>query len=587
MYADIAPPRHTLNKIQLSRTGADGNEPRKPVTSIAGSNRCLWPPDSTFLTMSNQFKEPVYHAGAEGVDDTVAMASSSSLISKSTVPTMHQFKNHPRSDSFQDAGKPLMDWQPCRKARRVVDGPYSRERNNSMVTDHVRKLIQEAVEDGVGELDLSNLELTDLPSDISDLNFAIVYSERGSFSLTRNRLKLFLSSNQFTKIPMSVFALHNLSVLSLRNNNIETIPPEIGQLHNLVELSLGGNLLKTLPSQIVSLPKLHILTIHPNPFMKPSPSPDPRADYNTTLEEARLQHTNHPVLSGSNNNLGPSLGMPLFQEILPINLNEEPSSSNSLGLDTSMSDNDIMDAIPSSQDSSSSATTNASAESSSTMNTDPDLSTSLDISGGPPTYKVTKSRFPTLLILAGNVLLNHMDQQEKSTGMTKDASHTMGRQRKDSKITVEGDEFPQDGMKLHQSTGQSWPDDALESQVGVTSRKRVVFKEATIKSYMTPYLFDIFMRARAINRCAGCQRKFWKSCRTLVIWQDFLGQTQVPIEWKGCGIENCPGVPASIWSPASVSSISCIPDSSAAVAAAASGRGEEPLHSRSMAIDAA
>jgi hypothetical protein len=61
----------------------------------------------------------------------------------------------------------------------------------------------------------SNLELTDLPHEVRDLNFAIVYNERGSFSLSKNRLKLFLSFNQFTTIPMHVFELHNLSVLSL------------------------------------------------------------------------------------------------------------------------------------------------------------------------------------------------------------------------------------------------------------------------------------------------------------------------------------------------------------------------------------
>lgn len=61
----------------------------------------------------------------------------------------------------------------------------------------------------------SNLELTDLPPEIRDLNYAIVYNERGSFALSKNRLKLFLSSNQLITIPMHVFELHNLSVLSL------------------------------------------------------------------------------------------------------------------------------------------------------------------------------------------------------------------------------------------------------------------------------------------------------------------------------------------------------------------------------------
>jgi Ca2+-binding EF-hand superfamily protein len=36
----------------------------------------------------------------------------------------------------------------------MIDGPYFKERNDRMVASHVQKLIQEAVEDGVGELDL-------------------------------------------------------------------------------------------------------------------------------------------------------------------------------------------------------------------------------------------------------------------------------------------------------------------------------------------------------------------------------------------------------------------------------------------------
>ncbi|KAG0207331.1 hypothetical protein BGX28_001381 [Mortierella sp. GBA30] len=252
------PPRQLTSTLTNTEDGErwrltfsdEGIPPRKAVTSIAGSSRCLWPPDSTFLTMSDTFKERAYQyplrsQGAESTVKTISVdstACSSTSTSTSPAPSSSQ-KNHPRSDSFQDTVKRMTDWQPCRKARRVMDGPYFKERNRRVVAEHVRKLIQDAVEDGVGELDLSYLELTDLPSDICDLNFAIVYNERGSFSLSKNRLKLFLSCNRFTTIPMDVFALHNLSVLSLRNNNIQVIPPEIGLLHNLVELSLGGNLL--------------------------------------------------------------------------------------------------------------------------------------------------------------------------------------------------------------------------------------------------------------------------------------------------------------------------------------------------------
>ncbi|KAF9978325.1 hypothetical protein BGZ73_002916 [Actinomortierella ambigua] len=119
--------------------------------------------------------------------------------------------------------------------RRQQDEPTYRERNNAQV----RCLIQEAVEHGIGEIDLSNHELDDLPPDIVDLSCAIIHNERGS--LLCNKLQLYLSYNLFTTVPKSIFSLKNLSVLSLRNNHLTEIPPEIGLLQNLVELSIGGN----------------------------------------------------------------------------------------------------------------------------------------------------------------------------------------------------------------------------------------------------------------------------------------------------------------------------------------------------------
>ncbi|KAF9425759.1 hypothetical protein BGZ94_007247 [Podila epigama] len=242
---------HQLHPVNLSTKYGhlEESEPRKPLTSIAGSSRCLWPPDSSFWTIT----------GTRSVDPTRPAATSSrlqsqvcqddakagSLLGEKTVGAFSAFhKSHERSDSFKDAAEGLQVLQPKRKARRVLDTPFCKQKNHSLVARHVHKLIQEAVEDGVGELDLSNLDLDDLPSEITDLNYAIVFNERGSFSLSKNRLKLFLSSNLLTTIPMHVFALHNLSVLSLRNNNIESIPAEIGLLRNLVELSVGGNLLQ-------------------------------------------------------------------------------------------------------------------------------------------------------------------------------------------------------------------------------------------------------------------------------------------------------------------------------------------------------
>lgn len=138
--------------------------PRRPLTSIAGSNRCLWPPDTTFLTMSTgatsrDLSSQNHDRGFNQQQSTNNGATSSSLGSGATsymIPTAttNPQKNHDRSDSFKDIGECLLDLQPRRKARRTLDGPYFKERNDRMVASHVQKLIQEAVEDGVGELDL-------------------------------------------------------------------------------------------------------------------------------------------------------------------------------------------------------------------------------------------------------------------------------------------------------------------------------------------------------------------------------------------------------------------------------------------------
>jgi len=156
----------------------DDMVPRKPLTSIAGSNRCLWPPDTTFLTMSPggsttvargkplsfsssslsfQNRNRDFNQQSTNGETTPSLSSSplggaTSSTAKTTAMTSK--KNHGWSDSFKDSGECSLDLQPRRKARRTMDGPYFKERNDRMVASYVQKLIQEAVEDGVGELDL-------------------------------------------------------------------------------------------------------------------------------------------------------------------------------------------------------------------------------------------------------------------------------------------------------------------------------------------------------------------------------------------------------------------------------------------------
>ncbi|KAG0053763.1 hypothetical protein BGZ83_000475 [Gryganskiella cystojenkinii] len=540
-------PLWVFHSAQLSGTGISQNQqqyasfstpydeqmqqqPRKPLTSIAGSSRCLWPPNSTFLTMSSQTsqtKEKAYqqqvqlpHRSLESSSshlhqgknsESGAISASSAALAVHTTANTH--KNHSRSDSFKDAGDSTHDLQPRRKARRMMDGPYFKERNHLMVASHVQKLIQEAVEDGVGELDLSNLELNDLPSDIRDLNYAIIYSERGSFSLSKNRLKLFLSSNQFSTVPMDVFSLQNLSVLSLRNNNIEVIPPEIGQLHNLVELSLGGNLLKYLPSQIVLLPKLHILTIHPNPFLKPPPPEITAVEAGVGLPTpgvapAAAVTPEHVVVVNSlpsfvvghtitTNSIVTTTATTAATTPTALFSTSHLHQQSSLGMSTSRSSllsppasppafefhNDVEMELellqemgpPTTAITEGSSASNPDAGSSTdrdnTMETeeDVDLTLSSDVSTDDttlteealwtfPPHEVTRSRFPSLLVLAGYTVLNHMEQQQEQQKLKKRSSVTdpmeqqLRAQGRDSSIVFDAFPLQHDYPSAREST---------------------------------------------------------------------------------------------------------------------------------------
>ncbi|KAI9268207.1 hypothetical protein BDA99DRAFT_558376 [Phascolomyces articulosus] len=143
--------------------------------------------------------------------------------------------------------------------------------NNESPGQKVRKAIDVAVDTGVDSVDLSCLGLTELPTEFLDVQYITVIKKD---SVKNTALKLYLSGNQLTVFPTPLFALKNLSVLSLRTNRLEIIPPEIGLLKNLVEVSVGNNLLRHVPAELVELPLLTILNLTPNPFLtKPSAKP--------------------------------------------------------------------------------------------------------------------------------------------------------------------------------------------------------------------------------------------------------------------------------------------------------------------------
>ncbi|KAK9472057.1 uncharacterized protein V1510DRAFT_418522 [Dipodascopsis tothii] len=163
--------------------------------------------------------------------------------------------------------------------------------------------IRQAIEEGRSDVDLDSLGIDEVPVDVGDLkDLVVAYAGTESVPLTP-KIRLYLSNNQISRLPPQLFAVENLTALSLRNNHLKEIPPAILRLQNLENLSVGGNQLEYLPSQILGLKHLQVLTIHPNPFVAlPQPHRRPRAaPHSETLYgssspmEAICLHVSTPV----------------------------------------------------------------------------------------------------------------------------------------------------------------------------------------------------------------------------------------------------------------------------------------------------
>lgn len=132
--------------------------------------------------------------------------------------------------------------------------------------------ITEAQIDHTNILDLSNLNLKELPAEIWQLD---------------NLLELELSSNILSLLPPEIGHLSNLSYLNLNNNRLKELPPEIGRLSNLSRLSLAHNRLRGLPAGILQLSNLSELSLDDNELSE--------------LPAEILQLSNLSILSLSNN----------------------------------------------------------------------------------------------------------------------------------------------------------------------------------------------------------------------------------------------------------------------------------------------
>ncbi|MEM6281281.1 MAG: leucine-rich repeat domain-containing protein [Chloroflexota bacterium] len=147
--------------------------------------------------------------------------------------------------------------------------------------DTALERIEEAARTNATQLDLSWLQLTELPPEIGQLT-ALQY--------------LALSVNQLTELPPQVSQLSALQLLALNDNQLSTLPPEIGQLTNLHTLHLSGNQLSTLPLDISQLTALTWIDLQNNPLEFPPPDVAAQGVYAIRDYYSRPQPPHHLTL---------------------------------------------------------------------------------------------------------------------------------------------------------------------------------------------------------------------------------------------------------------------------------------------------
>ncbi|TFK39992.1 hypothetical protein BDQ12DRAFT_734704 [Crucibulum laeve] len=89
--------------------------------------------------------------------------------------------------------------------------------------------------------------------------------------ISRSAVQLFLSGNRISRIPLELWGLKDLTLLSLRGNLLTYLPPEIARLKNLRTLNVAQNRLKFVPAELMDM-QLNELNLHPNPFLLPPSS---------------------------------------------------------------------------------------------------------------------------------------------------------------------------------------------------------------------------------------------------------------------------------------------------------------------------
>ena len=128
-----------------------------------------------------------------------------------------------------------------------------------MTREEAVRRIHRAAEEKLTQLDLSGLDLEELPPEIGKC------TQLETLLLAKfDEEKRGWVGNKLTKFPDAVLQLTNLKILNLSRNQITAIPEAIGKLSNLTGLSLSDNQITEIPDAIGKLSNLTELDLNSN-----------------------------------------------------------------------------------------------------------------------------------------------------------------------------------------------------------------------------------------------------------------------------------------------------------------------------------
>ena len=136
----------------------------------------------------------------------------------------------------------------------------------------LERIIQEALDEGKKNLDLSKQGLETLPESIGQLTqlTTLLLSQNEltslpeSFGQLTQLRRLYISQNQLTSLPESIVHLTQLQGLIIWGNQLKELPRWIGKLTHLEYLDVSHNQLKILPTSISQLTQLESLDVSRN-----------------------------------------------------------------------------------------------------------------------------------------------------------------------------------------------------------------------------------------------------------------------------------------------------------------------------------